>query len=294
MRILITIPHFFNPQGNGRYGSTKANPQPRIAAFTQALRNLYTLYAGAQEYWYRNGERLQPSRANDCSTIALDIVVCTCQEYHLLEQLVLPPDLYEQHPVECEPLQLGFACHDILRQRLGDYDLYGYMEDDLILHDPSFFGKLHYVRQCTGEQVVLQPNRFERYGTTTEFKKVYIDFEWHPPIQEPQDDGSTVALESLGQSIILHRATNSHAGCFFLSQAQMAHWAAQEYFADRDASFIGPLESAATLGLMRTFQIYKPAPRNANFLEIEHYGQVWSHQMAAVRFAPPRPSLPLR
>ncbi len=35
---------------------------------------------------------------------------------------------------------------------------------------------------------------------------------------------------------------------------------------------IGPLESAATLGIMRSLKIYKPAPENANFLEVEHHG----------------------
>ncbi|HSD34306.1 MAG TPA: hypothetical protein VLE26_02720, partial [Alphaproteobacteria bacterium] len=39
---------------------------------------------------------------------------------------------------------------------------------------------------------------------------------------------------------------------------------------DKEASFIGPLESAATLALMRSFAVYKPALDCADFLEIEH------------------------
>ena len=35
---------------------------------------------------------------------------------------------------------------------------------------------------------------------------------------------------------------------------------------------VGPLESAATLGVMRTFRVYKPADANAAFLELEHTG----------------------
>jgi hypothetical protein len=60
----------------------------------------------------------------------------------------------------------------------------------------------------------------------------------------------------------------------------MAHWAAQPYFLDRDTGFIGPLESAATLGIMRTFRVYKPANENANFLEIEHYGNGYISQLS--------------
>jgi hypothetical protein len=52
----------------------------------------------------------------------------------------------------------------------------------------------------------------------------------------------------------------------------MDSWAAKPYFLDRDTSFVGPLESAATLGVMKTFRVYKPAPETGAFLEIEHPG----------------------
>ena len=286
MRILITIPHFFNPAGDGRYGSTQPNPQPRIAALTQVVRNLYTLYAGAQEYWVRDGDRLQPCAANQASPITMDIVICTNLDSHLLDQLMLPPNLYEHRRIDCEPLLLGFACHTVLQERLGDYDLYGYMEaDDLILHDPGFFTKLQYVQQLAGDEIVLQPNRYERYGTTAEFKKVYIDFEFQAPAPNPPQDVEPITLDFFNCAIELHRPMNCHAGCFFLSQVQMTHWAQQAHFGLRDTSYVGPLESAATLGLIRTFTVYKPAPQNASFFEVEHTGQAWSHRLAAVRFA---------
>jgi hypothetical protein len=41
-------------------------------------------------------------------------------------------------------------------------------------------------------------------------------------------------------------------------------------FLDRSERFAGPLESAATYGIMRTFEIYKPARENASFLEVRH------------------------
>jgi hypothetical protein len=76
----------------------------------------------------------------------------------------------------------------------------------------------------------------------------------------------------LGIPIRFCRPANPHSGCFFLNAAQMSRWAARPDFLDRDTSFIGPLESAATLGIMRTFRVYKPTVENANFLEIEHHG----------------------
>ncbi len=52
----------------------------------------------------------------------------------------------------------------------------------------------------------------------------------------------------------------------------MVYWVKQEHFLDRDTSFVSPLESAATLGIMKTFRIYKTVPQQANFLEIQHFG----------------------
>ena len=47
-----------------------------------------------------------------------------------------------------------------------------------------------------------------------------------------------------------------------------------------DTFFAAPkLESAATLGIMRAFRIYKPAPENASFLEIEHHGSAFIRQL---------------
>ncbi|MNC93925.1 hypothetical protein D3C83_106610 [compost metagenome] len=50
----------------------------------------------------------------------------------------------------------------------------------------------------------------------------------------------------------------------------MQSWAQRPEFLNRDTSFAGPLESAATLGIMRFFRAYKPARENAGFLEVRH------------------------
>jgi hypothetical protein len=50
----------------------------------------------------------------------------------------------------------------------------------------------------------------------------------------------------------------------------MEVWASKPWFADEDCSFAGPLESAASLGIIKTFRQYKPSTANAAFLELEH------------------------
>ncbi|MFW5792070.1 MAG: hypothetical protein ACOCVU_05360, partial [Desulfohalobiaceae bacterium] len=68
------------------------------------------------------------------------------------------------------------------------------------------------------------------------------------------------------------RPLNPHSSCFFLNREQIERWTGGKYFLDRDTRFISPLESAATLSVMRTFRIYKPGPANMGFLEVEHQG----------------------
>jgi hypothetical protein len=158
---------------------------------------------------------------------------------------------------------------------LGDYDYYVYLEDDLISRDPWLFVKLGWFTAQLGDDVLLQPNRFEVSPSLGLVHKAYIDGDLHEDVTSPFQDFliTPVATGSLlGSTINFRRAKNPHAGCFFLNDRQMRSWSRQPYFLDRDTSFIGPLESAATLGVMRTFRVYKTAPESAGFFEIEHFG----------------------
>src|SRR5262249_44375833 len=161
----------------------------------------------------------------------------------------------------------------VLRERLGGYDYYCYLEDDLILHDPWFFRKLAWFTDNVGSESLLQPHRYE-VATDTLAHKVYIDGDIKKRVTAPfqcPGEGPRAVGDVLGVQVVFERARNPHSGCFFLSARQMAQWTRQPYFLDRDTRFIGPLESAASLGVMRTFRIYKPAAEHAAFLELEHH-----------------------
>lgn len=110
MRILIAIPDLFSAGGDGRYGSTQPNPQPRLAALTQCLHSLRTLYAGEDETWYWAGDRLQPGPANQESRVELEILICTCGDQHLLDQLPLPSGTFEHLRFDCDPSWTTSLC----------------------------------------------------------------------------------------------------------------------------------------------------------------------------------------
>lgn len=270
MRILFTLPHFFNPSQNGRHGSQRKDLHLRLQALTQCLTNLHQLF-GKSQCIIDIAQRLAVplNQSHD-----IDVVICTTQDCHLLEDLPLPSYFYKHNPTKAEPLLLGFECQAVLRDCFGQYDYYCFLEDDLILHDPWFFIKLAWFNKLTGDLNLLQPNRYE-ITTHHLVRKAYIDGNLAPRVTakfQNVEERPEIGGKIMNTPIVLRRAPNPHSGCYFLNNRQMQHWIDQPYFLDRDTSFVGALESAATLGIMRAFRIYKPAPNYANFLEIQHFG----------------------
>jgi hypothetical protein len=272
MRILFTIAHFFNPNSKGKHGSQHQDPRPRLLALTKSLAALHQLFGKSQSI-IDHGQRLALP-ANKSQAYDLDIVICTTQGHHFLNQLSLPSHFYKHHPTLVEPLLLGFECQAILRDSVGKYDYYCFLEDDLILHDPWLFIKLNWFTKQASDLSLLQPHRYEvaAHNLTC---KAYIDGDLAPKVTAPfQNVKEKPKLQGniIGVPITFCRTFNPHAGCYFLNANQMGYWASQPYFLDRDTSFISPLESAATLGIMKTFRVYKTEVEQASFLEIQHFG----------------------
>jgi hypothetical protein len=281
-RVLVAIPHYHAPTaGNKRHGSLTQSRQFRVAALAAALAALHETFGPSQCVLELREPRAWP--ANGATECQLHVVVCTTRDRHVLDDLGVDGPYFEHRQCDVEPPMLGFECHEALRERLGGHDYYGYLEDDLVIHDPWFFHKLDAFREAAGTDKLLLPNRFERMRTFP-YLKAYIDGPVHPRFVECLRQPPAVPQEILHffeSPILLRRPSNPHSGCFFLNQAQMVRWATRPYFLERDSSFVSPLESAATLGIARTFATYKPTPRVANFLEVEHGGKRWIEKLLA-------------
>ncbi|MDR3635153.1 MAG: hypothetical protein P4L84_15220 [Isosphaeraceae bacterium] len=277
MRVVVTIPHYYEPRGrateDGReHGSTGLDPEPRRVALTACVEALWRNYGPRQHVF--DIEQHVSLDANRTRGATIDIVVCTTRGRHLLGSLPLPIGAVQHHATRAEPLLLGFECQAVLRDCLGYYDYYAYLEDDLITRDPWLFRKLAWFTSTFGDDSLLQPNRYE-VGPLGVTHKIYID----GPIRaqatasfQDLNDRPSLSADFLNVPIGFDRAKNPHAGCYFLNASQMEHWSKRPFFLDRDTGFVGPLESAATLGVMRTFRLYKGRHENASFLEIEHFG----------------------
>jgi hypothetical protein len=276
-RVLFVIPHFY-ASGNGFYGSTGSDVEVRVRCLERVISGLHQSLGSRQAFllWLRdhvpgtgNGHLI---KTNEPFLSDLDITICTSGDRHLLQHGTLSPSLYQHLALDTEPMKLGFACHEVLRRNLGKYDWYCYLEDDLLISDTLFFSKLEWFIREFGEEATLSPHRFER-SMNEPVHKLYHDGLVRPDFTAAwQDitDRQYFSSEQLGMNMRFERWPNPHSGCFFLNARQMEQWASKPFFGDCDSSFAGPLESAASLGIIKTFRQYKPSPVNAAFLELEH------------------------
>lgn len=272
MKILITIPHYYEPVQNPIHGSGSRRPEQKIRALSECIASLHRNFGHLQQQIQLASRQAIP--VNRMNTHDITIIVCTTQERHLLSQLPIPKGLWVHRVTNAEPALVGFECRSVLGENLGGYDYYGYMEDDLILDDSLFFQKLEWLNRAFGNGVLVQPNRFE-ISTIGGVLKVYIDGDLRPDITGPyrsKDSPRFLKTHFGGKEVVFEHTLNPHSGSYFLNREQMTIWSNQPHFYDRDTSFIGPLESAATLGVLKTFPIYKPVSQMASFLEIRHYG----------------------
>jgi hypothetical protein len=269
MHILFAIPHYFAHDAAGDYGSECSVPEVRAQATQLCLASLRQTFSAAQGLVDGLQRRFHPANADLSATIT--IALCTTGDSHLAARLV--GCAFDHVATNAQPRFLGFECHKVLRSGLGQYDYFAYLEDDLRLTDGLFFAKLAWFNAQFGDGAVLQPNRFELAVEPAPYK-LYIDGNPHDRQLgaglQRIDGQHRVAASVFGQEVAFQRVDNPHSGCFFLNAAQLARWASEPDFATPSAAFGGPLESAATLGVIRYFRAYKPARENAAFLEIEH------------------------
>ena len=278
MKVLVAIPHFHNPKGGGAYGSTGSESHRRAEALSISIAGLHQSLGSRQAFLYclhdfipgRGNGRLL--KVNNQAAAALDIVVCTVGDSNLVNSLSVPREMFFHQTVQCDPMMIGFACRQVLRAQLGRYDYYCYLEDDLLIQDSFFLQKLAWFSRTYGNEVLLLPHRYE-ISAKQALHKLYIDGPVRPDFTarwQDINDRRILSTDYLGSEISFERWSNPHSGCFFLNSSQMALWAESASFGELDCGFAGPLESAASLGIMKQFRIYKPAAPHAGFLELQH------------------------
>jgi hypothetical protein len=284
MRILVTIPHYFRPRAGKdaalRIGSA-LDPLARIDALNQMIVALHSHF-GRRRHGMASAKPLpgdKPTRDK------LDIVILTVAGHNILDWVGLAKKSYEVRYLKISPWLLAHQAQRILRERAGGYDFYGYMEDDLIIHDPAFFEKLAWFQAEFGPERLLRPLRYEvtRRGTPAKVALTYdLPKRLLRPFRRPGMRELLVAKWH-GRDQSFELATNPHAGAYFVSDEQLRRWIAHRSFNRRDKSWLGPMESAGALSVGKVFDLYQSAAPNPWFLEVEHYGARYAARAAPAR-----------
>ncbi len=186
MRILFAVPHYFARDAAGSYGSERTAAAARARIVRTSLASLRQTFSHTQALIDGRHQRFHPANPQLAATVR--IVLCTTGDQHLLADLA---GCNAEHVATgAPPRHLGFECHKVLQDGLGDYDYFGYLEDDLRLADALFFHKLAWFNERFGDGLVLQPNRF-RLTADPDPYKLYIDGNPHTGLGAPREAGAT-------------------------------------------------------------------------------------------------------
>ncbi len=272
MRVLLALVHYFKGEAETRHSSTDERRRDQRAAVLRRAIDSWRGTLGATTTLNIETKRFDRLRG---AVDGLDICVVTNGADHLLDEEFARARGVRHVKVQVEnPRMLGFAAHRLFAETRNAYDLFCYSEDDLRIADPGFVDRLRAFQDAFGWKRLLTPNRFE-WNPAGPTLKTWIDGDLRPGATEhwraPLPDEEFLHLPMPGRApVAFRRALNPHAGFFALSATQLAHWMRQKHFLDLDCSFISPLESAATLAVLKAFPIYKAFGPDAGFLEIEH------------------------
>lgn len=272
MRVLLALVHYFKGEADSRHSSTDERRREQRAAVLRRAIDSWRGTLGPTTSLTIETKRFDRLRG---ALDGLDIMVITNGTDHLLD-----PDYAKARGVRHvtaqvdNPRMLGFAAHRLFAELRGTYDLFCYSEDDLRIADAGFVDRLRAFQDVFGWKRLLMPNRYE-WNPGGPTLKTWIDGDLRPGAIERWRNGLPdepfLELPMPGRApVAFRRATNPHSGFFAPSATQLAHWVRQPSFLDGDCSFISPLESAATLAVMKVFPIYKAHGVDAGFFEIEH------------------------
>lgn len=289
--VRVVMPHYFRESseasgyGSGRRGQRLA----RGLALGRALSGLLALQRSERDLVLNIGKRwldLTPAAQTAgrvLPPLRLELHVFTHAGAALGEILELFGGQLKLHDIALEdPRRLALAARDFLIQAEPAADLNLYLEDDLVIDDPLFLDKQFWFLQSCSHQAVLMPHRQEplpRRGGQRLLVDGPLRDAFIAQFTRPQ---AAIARGRFwtGEEVGFDRTANPHSGLFCLSRPQVEQLRATPL---PDEGFIGPMETAATLTVLRHFSVMKPSLADRRFLRVEHghpsftaYASQWS------------------
>ena len=169
MKVLLAIPHVFAPKEGSLYSSqTEAKRGLKQEALLKAT--IGNLNRHRQRHWiHASLGKNQPVVNRELSSpdgVELTIRLFTPPSASLADGLPEDPDLERLDPGVSDYSQVPLVASRHLLEHAQDYDLVGYMEDDLILSDPEFFAKILYLDRCSNGSLRLSASPLRTHTWT--------------------------------------------------------------------------------------------------------------------------------
>ena len=278
MKVLLAIPHVFAPKEGSLYSSqTESKRQLKQDALFNAT--IGNLNRHRKRHWVHAslgiGQQIVNRELNTETGVQLSIQLFSPPRDSLSENLPVDPDLHVIDPGVSDYTKVPATASRQLLEQSEDYDLVGYLEDDLLISDPEFFAKILYLDQITDQQYAFLPHRCEHIPGRGD-----VILSGDPDGGRPDlfwDTGETINIPWPLGNRRFYRATNPHSGCYFLSRRQALavrdFWVQKNWRPNWNLS--GPLEQAGSGMLLPDMRVMKPIPEHYRYLMVRHQDNLW-------------------
>ena len=278
MKILIAIPHVFAPKKNSLYSSENENKK-EIKEKGLLEATIGNLNRHGEYHWIHaslgKGKPVVTRKLYSRKGISLKIQIYTHRTKNLINKLPKDERIEVIYPDVENLEEIPAIASRALLEQAENYDMVGYIEDDIAIEDREFFFKIRYLVENSGNEYVFLPHRCEEIISDGE---VILsgdpdggreDLFW--------DTKEWVTCKWSEQEYRFYRATNPHSGCYFITRDQAL--IAKQYWVEKNwlpnLILCGPLEQAASGMLIKSFKIMKPIPEDYRILMVKHTDELW-------------------
>ena len=278
MKILIAIPHVFDPKEGSLYSSQNEEKR-KLKAKALYKATIGNLDRHSNKHWIHASlgkaqkvvtRELETDRGHD-----ITIHLYTPPHATLANTLPVNKRIKLINPGVEDLIKVPLIASKNLLLQATNYDLVAYIEDDILIEDTEFFEKIIYLINYTNGNYAFMPHRCE-----------YMKNIGDVILSGDPDGGRSDLFWDTKEEINIqwnlglktfYRATNPHSGCYFLSKDQASK--AAQYWIDcnwkSNFQLSGPLEQAASGLILPTLKIMKPTPAQYRFLMVRHQDELW-------------------
>ena len=278
LKVLLVIPHVFQTKAGSLYSSqTEEKRDCKKKALYEAINN--NIGRLGERNWIHaslgKGKPIVTREMEPANGIDLKIQVYTPDKNSLIREIPKKSNVDAIDPKTNDFTKVPLIAARNALEQSENYDVVGYLEDDIAIEDRDFFEKILWLGKTFDPKYVCIPHRCEYIQG-----KGDVILSGDPDGGRPDlfwDTGETIKANWPIGEVKFYRATNPHSGCWFLNKNQaigLAHyWSRKNWIAEYQLS--GPLEQAASGLLLPIFHIMKPVPNNYRFLMVRHLDSLW-------------------